>query len=75
MPIYVGLLFALLTAAGLLTLYLLRHVLLILFVSILFAAALTGPSEWLHDRLRLPRGLAAVLIYVAVFAVLVVLTS
>jgi predicted PurR-regulated permease PerM len=71
MPIYVGLLFALLTAAGLLTLYLLRHVLLILFVSILFAAALTGPSEWLHDRLRLPRGLAAVLIYVAVFAVLV----
>ncbi len=70
-PIYVGLLFALVTAAGLLTLYLLRHVLLILFVSILFAAALTGPSEWLHDRLRLPRGLAAVLIYVAVFAVLV----
>ena len=29
MPIYVGLLFALLTLAGLLTLYLLRHVLLI----------------------------------------------
>ena len=40
-------------------------------MSRLFAAALTGPSEWLHDRLRLPRGLAAVLIYVAVFAVLV----
>jgi len=71
MPIYVGLLFAVLTIVGILVLYMLRHVLLILFVSILFAAALTGPSEWLHDRLRVPRGLAAVSIYVAVFAVLV----
>ena len=49
----------------------LRHVLLILFISVLFAAALTGPSEWLHDRIRLPRALAAVLIYLLVFAVLV----
>ena len=71
MPIYVGLLFAVLTIVGILVLYMLRHVLLILFVSILFAAALTGPSEWLHTRLRVPRGLAAVLIYLAVFAVLV----
>jgi predicted PurR-regulated permease PerM len=71
MPIYVGLLFAVFTIVAILVLYMLRHVLLILFVSILFAAALTGPTEWLHARLRLPRGLAAVLIYVAVFAVLV----
>ena len=71
MPIYVGLLFAVFTVVAILVLYVLRHVLLILFISVLFAAALTGPSEWLHDRLRLPRGLAAVLIYVAVFAVLV----
>jgi predicted PurR-regulated permease PerM len=71
MPIYVGLLFAVLTIVGILVLYMLRHVLLILFVSILFAAALTGPSEWLHTRLRVPRGVAAVLIYLAVFAVLV----
>ena len=71
MPIYVGLLFAVLTAVAILVLYLLRHVLLILFISVLFAAALTGPSEWLHTRLRLPRGAAAVLIYIAVFAVLV----
>ena len=60
-----------LTIASILLLYMLRHVLLILFVSVLFAAALTGPSEWLHARLRLPRGMAAVLIYLAVFAVLV----
>jgi len=71
LPIYVGLLFVVFTVVGILLLYMLRHVLLILFISILFAAALTGPSEWLHDRLRVPRGLAAVLIYVAVFAVLV----
>ena len=71
LPIYVGLLFAVLTIASILLLYMLRHVLLILFVSVLFAAALTGPSEWLHARLRLPRGMAAVLIYLAVFAVLV----
>jgi predicted PurR-regulated permease PerM len=71
MPIYVGLVLALLTALGLVLLYALRHVLLILFVSVLFAAALSGPSEWLHERLRLPRGVAAVLIYVAAFAVLV----
>ena len=71
LPVYVGLLFAILTVGGILTLYLLRHVLLILFISVLFAAALSGPSEWLHERLRLPRGVAAVLIYVASFAVLV----
>ena len=71
LPIYLGLLFALLTAVSILLLYALRHVLLIVFVSVLFAAALSGPSEWLHDRLRLPRGLAAVLIYVVSFGVLV----
>jgi predicted PurR-regulated permease PerM len=71
MPIYVGLLFAVFTIVAILVLYMLRHVLLILFISVLFAAALTGPSEWLHDRLRVPRGLAAVLIYLVVFAVLV----
>jgi len=71
LPVYIALALALLTAVSILLLYALRHVLLILFVSILFAAALSGPSEWLHDRLRLPRGIAAVLIYVVAFAVLV----
>ena len=40
-------------------------------MSVLFAAALTGPSEWLHRRFRLPLGLAAVVIYLASFAVIV----
>ncbi len=71
MPIYLGLLFALLTAVGILLLFWLRHVLLILFVSMLFAATLSGPSEWLHDRLRVPRGLAAALIYLVSFGVLI----
>ena len=71
LPIYLGLLFAILTVLGIVLLVVLKHVLLVLFLSVLFAAALTRPTEWLHDRLRLPRGLAAVLIYLAAFAVLV----
>ena len=45
-PIYVALLFCVLTVVGVVLLFWLRHVLLILFVSVLFAAALSGPSEW-----------------------------
>ena len=40
-------------------------------MSVLLAAALTGPSEWLHRRFRLPLGVAAVLIYLVSFAILV----
>ena len=68
---YLALLLAILTAIGILLVVLLRHVLLIVFVSALFAAALSGPSEWLHQRFRLPRGVAALLIYLVSFAVLV----
>ncbi len=71
LPIYLGLLFAVLTIVALVLLVLLRHALLIVFVSVLFAAALSGPSEWLHGHLRLPRALAAVLIYLVAFVVLV----
>jgi predicted PurR-regulated permease PerM len=71
LPIYLGLLFAILTVVAVLVLFMVRHVLLVLFVSVLLAAALTGPSEWLHRRVRLPLGLAAVVIYVASFAVIV----
>ena len=71
LPIYLGLLFAILTVVAVLLLFMVRHVLLVLFVSVLFAAALTGPSEWLHRRSRLPLGLAAVLIYIASFALIV----
>ena len=71
LPIYLGLLFAILTVVAVVVLFMVRHVLLVLFVSVLFAAALTGPSEWLHRRFRLPLGLAAVVIYLASFAVIV----
>ena len=71
LPVYLALLLAILTAIGILLVVLLRHVLLIVFVSALFAAALSGPSEWLHQRLRLPRGVAALLIYLVSFAILV----
>ena len=54
LPIYLGLLFAILTVVAVVVLFIVRHVLLVLFVSVLFAAALTGPSEWLHRRFRLP---------------------
>src|SRR5262245_3048541 len=45
LPTYLALLFAILTVVGLLMLRELSHVLLILFVSILFAAALSGPRS------------------------------
>ncbi len=71
LPVYLGLLFAILTVVAVVLLFMVRHVLLVLFVSVLFAAALTGPSEWLHRRSRLPLGLAAVLIYIASFALII----
>jgi len=71
LPSFLGLLFAILTIVAVLLLFMVRHVVLVLFVSVLFAAALTGPSEWLHRRFRLPLGLAAVVIYFASFAVIV----
>jgi predicted PurR-regulated permease PerM len=71
LPVYLALLLASLTVVGLLLLFMARHVLLVLFVSTLLAATLTGPSEWLHRRVRLPLGVAAVLIYLASFAILV----
>jgi predicted PurR-regulated permease PerM len=70
LPVYLALLLATLTIVGLLLLVMVRHVLLVLFVSMLLAAALTGPSEWLHRRFRLPLGLAAALICLASLAIL-----
>jgi putative permease len=70
LPTYVALLFAILTICALLVLVELRHVLFLLFVSVLFAAALSGPTARL-ERLRVPRAVAAVSIYVAAFALVV----
>jgi predicted PurR-regulated permease PerM len=70
LPIYVALLLALLSAVALVVLARLAHVLLILFISVLFAAALTGPSERL-EKLRVPRAVAVPLLYLAALALVV----
>jgi predicted PurR-regulated permease PerM len=54
LPIYVALVGALLTAVGLLMLVRLQHVLLLVFISILLAAAMDGPVTFL-ERFGLPR--------------------
>ncbi len=69
-PIYVALLLAILTWIALQALGRLTHVLLIIFISILFAAALTGPVQRL-ERWRVPRAVSVILIY-AVSLLLVV---
>ena len=71
LPTYLALLYAILTVLGLLVLRELSHVLLILFVSVLFAAALSGPAQRL-ERLRIPRAVAVVLLYLAALAVFAV---
>jgi predicted PurR-regulated permease PerM len=69
-PIYLALLLALLSWVALRMLAQLTHVLLIIFVSILFAAALTRPVALLQ-RWRIPRAVAVILIYLAALAVVV----
>ena len=69
-PIYLALLLAILTWVALQALAELTHVLLILFVSILFAAALTGPVARL-ERVGVPRAISVVLIYLVSLAVVV----
>ena len=54
LPIYVALVGALLTALGLLILARLQHVLLIVFISLLLAAAMDGPVSF-FERFRIPR--------------------
>jgi predicted PurR-regulated permease PerM len=70
LPIYYALLFAILTGLGILLLWWLKHVLVIVFVSVLFAAAVSRPSTYI-ERIGIPRGIAALLVYLASFAVLV----
>jgi predicted PurR-regulated permease PerM len=69
-PIYLALLLAILTWIAFRALAQLTHVLLILFVSILFAAALTGPVARL-ERWRVPRVISVVGIYVLALAIVV----
>ena len=69
-PIYLALLAALATLFVVLLLLELSHVLMLLFISFLFASALARPTAYL-ERLRVPRAVAALIIYLLVLAVLV----
>jgi putative permease len=69
-PTYLALLAAILSVFVILVLVKMSHVLLLLFISFLLAAALARPTAHL-ERLRVPRALAALLIYLAVLALLV----
>ena len=70
-PIYLALLGAILTVIALLLLVRLTHLLLIIFISALFAAAMTGPVDFL-ERWRIPRLISASLLQLAVVAVIAV---
>ena len=70
-PIYLALLGAILTVIGLMLLVRLTHLLVIIFISALFAAAMTGPVDFL-ERWRIPRLISASLLQLAVVAVIAV---
>ncbi len=70
LPIYYGLMFAFLSACGFLLLWWLRDVLLILFISVLFAAGVSRPSAYI-ERVGIPRGIAALVVYLLSFMILV----
>jgi putative permease len=70
LPIYLALLLAILTVVGLMVLVRLQHVLLLLFISVLFAAALAGPTRRM-ERLRIPRAIAAIAIYLLTLGILI----
>lgn len=70
LPIYYALLFAILTVFAIQILLRLEHVLLILFISVLFAATVSRPASAL-ERLRIPRLIAALIVYLTALGVLV----
>lgn len=67
LPLYVALVGALLTAFGLMVLMRLEHLLLVLFISLLLAAAMSGPVGFL-ERLRIPRLVSASVLQLLVVA-------
>ncbi len=69
-PFYLALLGAVLTVVAVLLLVKLTHVLLLIFIGGLFASAISGPAGRL-ERMRVPRSLAALSIYLASLVVVV----
>lgn len=69
LPIYFALLLGVLTVLTILVMVRLTHVLLLLFISVLFAAALSGPTRRM-EQWKVPRAVSAVLIYLITLGVL-----
>lgn len=69
LPIYYALLLAILTVFAIQIMLRLEHVLLILFISVLFAATVARASSAL-ERLRVPRMLAALIVYLVAFGII-----
>ena len=70
LPIYYALLFAILTVVAIQVLLRLEDVLLILFISVLFAATVSRPANAL-ERLRIPRLMAALMVYLIAFGIII----
>ncbi len=67
-PIYLALLLAILTVVALLILQRLEHVLVLLFISTLFASAMSPPTDRLA-RLGVPTGIAVLIVQLGVLVV------
>jgi predicted PurR-regulated permease PerM len=72
MPIYVALLFAILTVVAVMLLVQLKHVLMILFIATILASAIAKPSAYL-ERLHIPRAIAALTVYLVSMAIVVLI--
>ena len=72
LPIYYALLLAIATVALLYLAIRLKDVLVILFISLLFAATVARPASYL-ERFRVPRAIAALVVYAVVVAVIAAL--
>jgi putative permease len=72
LPIYYALLLAIATVFALVLIYELRHVVLLLFISLLFAAAAAKPAAQLQ-RFKIPEGISVVVIYLISLAMIAAL--
>lgn len=60
---------------GLYLLFIIRDIVLLLVISMIFAAAISPLVEWLYSKVRFPRGLTVVLVYAAFISLVVLAFS
>jgi predicted PurR-regulated permease PerM len=60
---------------GLYFLFLIRDIILLVIISMILAAAISPLVEWLYARLRFPRGLTVVLVYIVFISFVVLVFS